>query len=78
MADQMAEMDAYMEYIDQVADELERQVAPCPTTRPMLIAWLTERVRNPDSAREIQCELPSLPQALESAYIEWMHLGGGQ
>jgi len=78
MADQMANLDAYLKQLARVANELERQVAPCPATRPMLIAWLTERVRSPDALREIERELPRLPQELKSAYTEWAHLGDGQ
>jgi len=76
MANQIAELDAYLELLAQIADELEHQVAPCPTTRPMLIAWLTEWIRSPEALSEIRRELPRLPQVLKSAYSEWNHLGG--
>lgn len=76
MANQIAELDAHLELLAQVADELEQQVAPCPTTRPMLIAWLTEWIRSPEALNEIRRELPRLPQVLKSAYSEWNHLGG--
>ncbi|MEN4825685.1 hypothetical protein ABEH27_04115 [Pseudomonas sp. P39-UII1] len=78
MVDQIAELDAYLELLGQIADELEHQVAPCPTTRPMLIAWLTEWIRSPDALSEIRRELPRLPHVLKSAYSEWNHLGGGR
>lgn len=78
MANQIAELDAYLELLAQVAEELEQQVAPCPTSRPMLIAWLTEWIRSPEALSEISRELPRLPPALKSAYSEWNHLGGGQ
>lgn len=77
MANQIAELDAYLELLAQIADELEQQVAPCPTTRPMLIAWLTEWIRSPEALSEIRREFPRLPQVLKSAYSEWNHLGGG-
>ncbi|MNO79075.1 hypothetical protein D3C76_702350 [compost metagenome] len=77
MANQIAELDAYLELLAQIADELEQQVAPCPTTRPMLIAWLTEWIRSTEALSEIRRELPRLPQVLKSAYSEWNHLGGG-
>ena len=76
MANEIAELDAHLELLTQVADELEQQVAPCPTTRPMLIAWLTEWIRSPAALSEIRRELPRLPQVLKSAYSEWNHLGG--
>lgn len=76
MANQIAELDAYLELLAQIADELEQQVARCPTTRPMLIAWLTEWIRSPEALSEIRRELPRLPQVLKSAYSEWNHLGG--
>ncbi|AOX11866.1 hypothetical protein Q5O_10460 [Pseudomonas putida JB] len=78
MANQIAELDAHLELLAQVADELEKQVAPCPTTRPMLIAWLTEWIRSTEALSEIRRELPRLPQVLKSAYSEWNHLDGGQ
>lgn len=78
MANQIAELDAYLELLAQIADELEQQVAPCPTTRPMLIAWLTEWIRSTEALSEIRRELPRLPQVLKSAYSEWNHLDGGQ
>ena len=78
MANQMAELDAYLELLAHIADELEQQVGPCPTTRPMLIAWLTEWIRSPAALGEIRRELPRLPQILKSAYREWAHLGSGQ
>lgn len=67
MANQIAELDAHLELLAQVA-ELEQQVAPCPTTRPVLIAWLTEWIRSPEALSEIRRELPRLPQVLKSAY----------
>ncbi len=78
MAKQIAELDAYLELLDHIADELEKQVGACPTTRPMLIAWLTEWIRSPEALGEILRELPRLPQILKSAYREWAHLSGGQ
>jgi len=78
MVDQIAELDTYLELLGHIADELEHQVAPCPTTRPMLIAWLTEWIRSPDALSEIRRELPRLPHVLKSAYSEWNHLGGGR
>ncbi|WP_409289952.1 hypothetical protein [Pseudomonas sp. KCJK8927] len=77
MANQIAELEALLELIAQVAEELEQQVALCPTTRPMLIAWLTEWIRSPEALSEIRREPPRLPQVLKSAYSEWNHLGGG-
>ncbi len=77
MANQIAELKAHLELLAQVADELEQQVAPCPTTRPVLIAWLTEWIRSPEALSEITRELPRLPQVLKSAYSEWNHLRDG-
>ncbi|MDF2792394.1 MAG: hypothetical protein K0S85_147 [Pseudomonas orientalis] len=76
MANQIAKLDAHLVLLTQVADELERQVAPCPTTRLMLIAWLTEWIRSPEALSEIRRELPRLPQVLKSAYSDWNHQGG--
>jgi len=59
MANRIAELDAYLELLAQIADELEQQVAPCPTSRPMLIAWLTEWIQSPEALSEIRCEFPS-------------------
>ena len=59
MANQIAELDAYVQPLAQTADELEQQIGPCPT-RPILIAWLTEWVLSPDTLGEIQRELPRL------------------
>lgn len=75
MANQIAELDAYLGLLAQIADELERQMAPCPMARPMLIAWLTEWIRSPEALGEIRRELPRLPQTLRSAYGEWINLG---
>lgn len=77
MANQIAELDAHFELLAQIADELEKQIGACPTTRPMLIAWLTEWIRSTEALGEILRELPRLPQILKSAYREWAHLGGG-
>lgn len=78
MASQIAELDAYLELLGQIADELERQVATCPNTRPLLIAWLTEWIQSPAALGEILRELPRLPHILISAYSDWIHRGGGQ
>ncbi|PYB78782.1 hypothetical protein DMX11_07500 [Pseudomonas sp. LB-090624] len=78
MVNQIAELDGYLALLAQIADELEQQVAPCPMTQPLLIAWLTEWVRSPDALREIRRGLPHLPPALISGYSSWIHLGGGQ
>ncbi len=78
MANQIAELDAHFELLARIADELEQQVGSCPTTRPLLIAWLIGWIRSSDALGEIRRELPRLPQILKSAYREWTHLGGSQ
>ncbi|MBB3271356.1 UNVERIFIED_ORG: hypothetical protein J2W65_002420 [Pseudomonas parafulva] len=67
MVGHIAEWDADLELLGQIADELEHQVAPCPTTRPMLIAWLVEWTRSLDALSEIRREMPRLPHVLKSA-----------
>ena len=49
MTDQITQLDEDLKVLDQIADELERQVAPCPVTRLLLLAWLTEWVRGRES-----------------------------
>lgn len=78
MTDQIAQLDLDFELLAKIADELEQQVAPCPTTRPMLIAWLMEWIRSQEALSEIRLELPRLPQVLKSAYRDWYYQGGGQ
>ena len=78
MANQIAELDAHFELLAHIADELEQQVGPCPTTRPLLIAWLMGWIRSTDALDEIRRELPRLPQILKSAYREYAQRGGGQ
>ncbi len=78
MIDPIMQLDAEFERLGQIADELERQVAICPVTRPMLIAWLTEWAPGPDGQAELKRELPHLPQALKLAYAAWIHHGGGR
>jgi len=53
MANQIAELDAHLELLVHIADEFEQQVGPCPTTRPMMIAWLTEWIRSPGLGRNL-------------------------
>jgi len=78
MIDPIMQLDAELEWLGQIADELERQVAVCPLTRPTLIAWLTEWAAGPDGKAGLKREIPHLPQALKSAYAEWIHHGGGR
>ncbi len=47
MTDPILQLDAELEWLGEIADELERQVAPCPVTRVLLVAWLTEWVPPP-------------------------------
>lgn len=47
MTDPILQLDAELEWLGEIADELERQVAPCPVTRILLVAWLTEWVPTP-------------------------------
>jgi len=70
MADQIDRLDAEIAFLDQVAAELERQVGPCPVTRSLVIAWLSEWVAR---AGESKPDLPHLSQSLKAAYAVWSH-----
>ncbi|MCH7300806.1 hypothetical protein D3C76_460420 [compost metagenome] len=78
MKDQITKLGETLEGLAQIADELERQVAPCPVTRLLLIAWLTEWVRGPETQAALKRDLPCLPQSLKSAYAVWIHHSGGR
>jgi len=78
MTDPIMQLDAELEWLGEIADELERQVAPCPVTRVLLVAWLTEWVPTPQGRTAMRRELPHLPQALKSAYAVWIHDGGAR
>ena len=78
MTDQITQLDEDLKVLDQIADELERQVAPCPVTRLLLIAWLTEWVRGRESQAGLTRDRSSLPQPLKTAYAAWIHQGGGR
>ncbi len=75
MVDPIMQLDAELAWLGEIANELERQVAPCPVTRLLLVAWLTEWVRTPQARAELQRDKPHLPQALKSAYAVWIHAG---
>jgi hypothetical protein len=77
MVDKIAQLDAEMSILGQVADELERQVSPSPVTRPLVIAWLTEWARQPNAVHELGRNLPHLPQSLKGAYLTWTHQNEG-
>ncbi|MDP9519858.1 hypothetical protein [Pseudomonas putida] len=77
MVDKIAQLDADMAILGQVADELERQVSPSPVTRPLAIAWLTEWARQPGAVPELGRNLPHLPQSLKAAYLTWTHQSEG-
>lgn len=70
MTDQIAQLDADIALLAQIAAELERQVGPSPFTRPLVIAWLTEWMKN---AGGFKRDLPHLPQSLIAAYAAWTH-----
>ncbi|WP_054902850.1 hypothetical protein [Pseudomonas sp. NBRC 111131] len=70
MADQLAQFDAEIAFLDQIAAELERQVGPSPVTRTLVIAWLTEWVKKPGALKP---DSPHLPQSLKAAYTAWIH-----
>ncbi|QDY40332.1 hypothetical protein CHR26_20410 [Pseudomonas putida] len=71
--DKIAQLDVDMAILGQVADELERQISPCPVTRPLVIAWLTEWARQPGAVPDLGRNLPNLPQSLKAAYLSWTH-----
>lgn len=57
MADQLAQLDTELAFLDQIAAELERQVGPSPVTRTLVIAWLTEWVKNSGAADQASTAL---------------------
>jgi hypothetical protein len=54
---------------DQLA-ELERQVGPCPVISTLVIACLTDWVKQSGGLKP---DLPHLPQSLTAAYAAWTH-----
>lgn len=75
MVDPMVQLDTELAWLGEIANQLERQVAPCPVTRLLLVAWLTEWLRTPQARAELKRDQPHLPQALKSAYAVWIHAG---
>ena len=71
--DQITKLDDSIERLARIADELEQQVTPCPTSRLRLITWVTDWVGNPSKLAEIEQGLPSIPESLVSAYTAWVH-----
>lgn len=70
MVNQLAQLDAEIAFLDQIAAELERQVGPSPVTRTLVIAWLTEWVKKSGGLKP---NLPHLPQSLKADYAAWTH-----
>ncbi|ENB9665181.1 MULTISPECIES: hypothetical protein [Pseudomonas] len=70
MVDQLAQLDAKIAFLDHVAAELERQVGPSPVTRTLVIAWLTEWLKQSGGLKP---DLRHLPQSLKAAYAAWAH-----
>lgn len=70
MTDPIARLDAEIAFLDQVAAELERQVGPSPVIRTLVIAWLTEWVKQSGG---LKFDLPHLPLSLKRAYAGWTH-----
>ena len=70
MADQLGQLDAEIALPDQIAAQLEREVGPSLVTRTLVIAWLTEWVKQSGGLKP---DLPHLPQSLKAAYDVWIH-----
>lgn len=70
MTDQIAKLDAEIAFLGQIATELERQVGPNPVTRPLVVAWLAEWMKDSGGSKP---DLPHLPKSLIAAYAAWTH-----
>lgn len=76
--DQITQLDDSIERLSRIADELELQIAPCPTSRLRLVAWVTDWVGSLSRLTEIEQGLPSIPKPLVSAYKAWIHTNGAR
>lgn len=77
MTDQIQRLDDSIEKLGRLADALESQVIPCPTSRLRLITWLADWFKSASAIARAEENLPSLPEGLISAYTVWIHEPGG-
>ncbi|MFK3815970.1 hypothetical protein ACI2KG_05100 [Pseudomonas sp. NPDC089407] len=78
MTNQIDQLDKDIEQLGLIADELERQVETCPTSRLRLLAWLADWFKSPTRLVETSDALPELSPTLISAYTAWIYEGGGR
>lgn len=78
MTKQIDQLDKDIEQLGLIADELERQVGTCPTSRLRLLAWLADWFRSPSRLIAASEALPELLPTLVSAYTAWIHESGGR
>ncbi|HHJ1297414.1 MULTISPECIES: hypothetical protein [Pseudomonas] len=76
MTDQIQRLDDSIEQLGRLADALESQVTPCPTSRLRLITWLADRFKSASAIAKAEENLPRLPKWLISAYTAWIHEPG--
>ncbi|MNJ07466.1 hypothetical protein D3C77_15640 [compost metagenome] len=76
MTYQIQRLDDSIEKLGRLADALESQVMPCPTSRLRLITWLADRFKGASAVVQAEENLPSLPEGLISAHRAWIHEPG--
>ncbi|WP_313739067.1 PAS domain-containing sensor histidine kinase [Pseudomonas sp.] len=69
------QLEQNIERLGRLADALET-VAPCPTSRLLLVTWLAEHLRSEAEADAIDRLLPELPAPLVADYRAWISKGG--
>ncbi|MFR0675930.1 hypothetical protein ACLUUI_19885 [Enterobacterales bacterium AW_CKDN230030176-1A_HGKHYDSX7] len=73
--DPISTVDDNLARIARLAEQLQRQLAPCPVSQMRLYAWIAEWTRTADGLRAAEQCLPKLPQALCDDYLAWVHGG---
>jgi len=71
----ITQLEHSIERLGRLADALET-VAPCPTSRLLLVTWLADHLNSEAEADAIDRQLPALPAPLVADYRVWISKGG--
>lgn len=71
----LSELDQTMEAASALADALDVDEEPCPTSRILLITWILGRFEDAESLVKAAHSLPELSSELRKGYDAWVTKG---
>ncbi|MDY7563458.1 hypothetical protein [Pseudomonas sp. AB6] len=71
----LSELDLTMEAASALADALDLNAKPCPTSRIRFITWILGRFEDAESLLKTAQGLPELPSELRLDYDAWVTQG---